>query len=183
MKKVVLILLSVITLATAAMAQRRENEMWFKHAIGFRYELLHAGMCGASYERFWTRHNSWEVMGGWYFAEGVEFAGFYKYTSTFPGLSPQFRWYIGGGAHVASWFNAKPEDYAPFVFGIDAIAGVGFVFYKVPLGISIDWRPQIDLFTKAPKKVNDWGQRFNPEKLGITFRYVMKFRTFNNNVF
>jgi len=182
MKKAVLILLSCITLATASMAQRRENEMWFKHSIGFRYELLHAGMCGASYERFWTKHSSWELMGGWYFAEGVEFAGFYKYTSIFPGLSPQFRWFIGPGAHLASWFDKKPQS-DPFVFGLDALFGIGFVFYKVPIGISIDWRPQFDVYTQDKYKTDDVWKRFNPEKLGITFRYVMKFRTFNNNVF
>ena len=182
MKKV-LILLSFITIATAATAQRRENQMWFKHAIGFRYELLHAGMCAASYERFWSKHNSWEAMAGWYFAEGLEVAGFYKYTSTFPGLTRQFRWFMGPGVHIASWFDKKPQD-DPFVFGLDALFGLGFIFYNIPVAISVDWRPQMDLYTQDGEKqgVNYW-RRFDPNKLGITFRYTMKYNSFNSNVF
>ncbi len=172
MKKSVLVLLCVITLATAASAQRRANELWFKHAIGFRYELLHSGILGVSYERFWTTHSSFEVMGMSIFSEGIEAAGFYKFTSTFPGLSPQFRWFVGPGAHVASWYNKKPKD--PVVVGIDAIVGLGFVFYNIPVGISVDWRPQIDIVSQHPDKQNDVLKRFNPEKLGITFRYTMK---------
>ena len=178
MKKVVLILLSFITIATAAMAQRRENQMWYKHALGFRYELLHSGMLGVSYERFWTKHSSWEVLGMGYFAEGLEAAGFYKYTSTFPIVSRQFRWYAGGGAHLASWFNKRPTK-DPFVFGLDAIVGLGFTFYNIPLAITIDWRPQIDLYTQDPVKREDFLKLFNPEKLGITFRYTMRHPGFN----
>ncbi|MDR1762099.1 MAG: hypothetical protein LBR55_06585 [Bacteroidales bacterium] len=171
MKKV-LILLSFITLATASMAQRRENQMWFKHAVGFRYELLQSGMCGLSYERFWTTHSSFEIIGVGYFAEGLEVAGFYKYTSIFPGLSPQFRWFGGGGVHIASWFDKKPKD--PFVPGIDAIVGLGFVFHKLPIGISVDWRPTIDFYSQDPEKREDPLKLFSPEKLGITFRYTMR---------
>lgn len=172
MRRKLLILLSLITLATVAQAQRRENQMWFKHAIGFRYELLQSGMCGLSYERFWSRHNSWEIMALGYFSEGVEATGFYKYTSTFPIVSPQFRWYMGPGAHIASWYNKTPKD--PFVVGVDAIFGIGFVFHDIPLALSFDWRPRIDLYTDDPDSKADFWRRFNPEKLGLTIRYTMR---------
>jgi hypothetical protein len=180
MKRFVLILLCVITLATAAMGQRRENQLWFKHAVGFRYELLHSGLLGLSYERFWSRHNSFEIIGLSIFSEGLEAAGFYKYTSIFPIVSPQWRWFVGGGIHLASWFHKKPKD--PFVVGVDAIAGIGFVFHEIPIGISVDWRPQIDLYTQETNKVNDIWRRLNPEKLGITFRYTLKYGGLNTSI-
>jgi hypothetical protein len=154
-----------------ATAQRRDNQMWFKQAIGLRYEALDGGWAGISYERFFTIRSSFEIMGLGYFAEGLEAAGFYKFTGVFPGTTSQFRYFLGPGVHIASWYNAKPKD--PFVVGIDAMFGLGFVFFNLPIGISVDWRPTLDLYTQNPLKREDMAKRFDPERLGITVRYTM----------
>ncbi len=65
------------------------------------------------------------------------------------GEYPGFNWYWGGGIHLGIWeagYNPrlKPK-YADPVFGIDGIIGLEYTFEYLPLNLSVDLLPSINL--------------------------------------
>ncbi|GAB1373476.1 hypothetical protein MASR1M46_03560 [Bacteroidales bacterium] len=71
--------------------------------------------------------------------------------------------YAGAGAsagvHVAGLYSKQ------FMMGIDLIGGVEYKFNNIPLAISADWNPKIQLISNAGLKVPN---------LGFTVRYIIK---------
>ena len=61
------------------------------------------------------------------------------------------QWFIGGGAYVA-FVNSTNN------FGVAGIVGVDYKFSTVPLDISLDWKPEINL-----------AARVSPEFSGVGF--------------
>jgi len=84
-------------------------------------------------------------------------------------LSPQgLSWYYGAGAHLGffggyddhPWFD-DDRDY--MVLGIDGVIGLEYVFSEIPLSISLDWKPAINLSGHS----GFWG-----DDGGLAVRYV-----------
>ena len=77
------------------------------------------------------------------------------------------KWYYGFGGHVAFWndhpnnpWNGGESDGA---IGVDGILGLEYTFDDIPLNLSIDWIPSINL-------IGDIG--FADFQLGISARYT-----------
>ena len=62
----------------------------------------------------------------------------------------RLNWYYGFGAHLGFWDGR----YAPWgsvgstytVIGIDGILGIEYNFTEIPVNISLDWKPAINVF-------------------------------------
>jgi hypothetical protein len=79
---------------------------------------------------------------------GFVLTGFFEreyWTGEYPG----FNWFWGGGAHIGFWdagYNPRiDDDYAGPVFGIDAIGGIEYTFDELPLNLSFDLMPSLNL--------------------------------------
>jgi hypothetical protein len=77
---------------------------------------------------------------------------------------------MGAGAHIGfwngrynPWWDEKVESHA--VFGIDGQIGLEYTFNEIPLNLSVDWKPAINLVGSS----NFWGDEF-----GLSIRYAIK---------
>jgi len=55
---------------------------------------------------------------------------------------PAWRLFFGGGAHTGVWQRGSTDD---FLFGFDAIGGVEYRFKNLPLAVSADFKPAVNL--------------------------------------
>ncbi|MEZ5015906.1 MAG: hypothetical protein R2800_02565 [Flavipsychrobacter sp.] len=89
--------------------------------------------------------------------------------------NPQWRLIFGGGMHAGTWdrgrwfresdgvyITDRPEP----IFGFDAIGGVEYVFKKIPLGLSADVKPAVN--------VNNGVSFFQHNFTGVSARYYFR---------
>jgi hypothetical protein len=74
-------------------------------------------------------------------------------VSTVPGL----RWLYGGGGFVGFTGDISA--------GLQGILGLDYKFVNIPLNLSVDWKPELDL-------INEF--RFEPAAVGISARFTIK---------
>ena len=79
-----------------------------------------------------------------------QFAGFAAQERKIP--DPSWRIFFGGGAHFGVWdhdYRYNPERSGPdrdeAIFGFDGIGGVEYIFKNIPLGLSADIKPAVNL--------------------------------------
>lgn len=80
----------------------------------------------------------------------------------------RLNWYYGLGAHIGFWegadFKWADDIYAFYtVIGVDGIIGLEYNFYEIPINISIDWKPIINLIGHS----SFWG-----DDGAISIRYI-----------
>lgn len=71
--------------------------------------------------------------------------------------APGLQWFFGGGGFVS--FNDTE------VVGAMGIVGLDYKFQKLPINLSVDWKPELIL-------VKDVG--FEPAAIGLSVRFAMK---------
>jgi len=59
-------------------------------------------------------------------------------------------WYYGAGGHIGfwkgkdvSWGDNREDDYT--VVGIDGILGIEYNFQEIPINLSLDWKPTMNI--------------------------------------
>lgn len=61
----------------------------------------------------------------------------------------RLNWYYGGGGHIGFWdgknvkWSSKNQPYT--VIGIDGILGLEYNFKEIPINLSLDWKPSLNL--------------------------------------
>lgn len=84
-----------------------------------------------------------------------------------------WHWYYGSGAHIGMWpeaifrypwNNEIPPNGSRFVVGLDAIGGLEYTFFQVPINISLDLKPCLNF---VPLGVFGEG-------LALTVRYTFR---------
>lgn len=83
--------------------------------------------------------------------------GLFEYHVPFS--DPQFRFLLGGGAHIGGYENGGG------IFGIDGIMGLEYVFKNTPLGLSVDFKPAVNFVGG-----NDW---FGDNAFGVAARIYL----------
>ncbi|MFT3824047.1 MAG: hypothetical protein QM731_09005 [Chitinophagaceae bacterium] len=78
----------------------------------------------------------------------------YKPFASAPGLS----WFYGGGAYVGF------EDHDTYL-GPTGIIGLDYKFNNIPLNLSIDWKPELDIIPDI---------NFVPDAFAVTVRFTLK---------
>lgn len=138
MKKLFLVLVIVISLNLVARSQD------YKTSAGLRAGVPY----GLTIKHFMSENNAVEVLlaSRW---SGFVITGLYEnehWTGEYPGLN----WFWGFGGHVGFWdagtnprFNAT---YTGSAIGIDGIIGLEYTFDEIPLNLSLDLLPTVNLF-------------------------------------
>lgn len=88
------------------------------------------------------------------------------------GKTAGLNWYIGGGAHIASWHRdtyrnrnwvGSSERYT--VIGLDAIIGLEYAVPNAPIILALDWKPAFEFLG---------GYYFAGDGLALTLRFQLK---------
>lgn len=95
---------------------------------------------------------------------GFEFTGLYEFQQT-AFNTPRLNWYFGGGFHIGSWGddNHHWKDETKTIAGLDGIIGLEYNFTEIPINISLDWKPMLNI----------WGDTdFWADGVGLSIRYI-----------
>ncbi|HRO42804.1 MAG TPA: hypothetical protein PL009_08210 [Flavipsychrobacter sp.] len=149
MKKVLLLLSGLIL---TLIFSQNANAQGGRAGLGIRLSPDGAGFTG---KFFVDRNLAFEAQlnaGGVFGGEGqsVNAVGLLQYHIPLP--DPSWRIFFGGGAHIGAWDRDKRDREGrrgdkdnEFIFGIDGVGGLEYVFKKIPLGLSADFKPAINL--------------------------------------
>ena len=81
---------------------------------------------------------------------GANFVGLYEiYHNAFD--VPHLHWYYGFGGHIGFWNNNYIHPHRTYygngytVLGVDGIIAIEYNFQEVPVNISLDWKPEINI--------------------------------------
>jgi hypothetical protein len=140
MKKIIVSIVFV-TLATTAFSQ------YYDQAVGVRGGLFN----GVSYKKNLRETNYFEgiVSLRW---KGFLVTGLYEKAKLQDFNVERLNWYYGFGAHAGFWdgdYDDYPwdDDNKTYVLlGADAIIGLEYSFREMPVNISLDWKPMINIF-------------------------------------
>lgn len=79
----------------------------------------------------------------------------------------RLNWYYGLGAHIGFWSGSNTSWGNPgtsyTVIGIDGILGLEYNFSEIPINLSIDWKPAINLVGYS---------KFWPDGGAFSIRYI-----------
>ena len=153
MKKLVLILITLIVLGLTVNAQDYRTSLGLR--AGFPY--------GVTVKHFLNPTNAVEgiLASSW---GGFVITGLYEnehWTGQYPGLN----WFWGFGAHIGFWNNNRYIDDVDVgsVLGADFILGLEYTFDDIPLNLSLDIMPSVNLIGYT-----GWGGIHG----GLSIRYV-----------
>lgn len=139
MKKL-LVLAAVIFMAVSSVSAQNYN--W---AIGAR---LGTTMSGVSVKHNLNGANAIEGVLSIPYNDGFNVLGLYE--RHIPIISEGFNFYYGAGAHLGAYRH-------DFVLGIDAVVGMEYKFSKVPLALSLDYKPAFNIFENTGFRMLDFG--------------------------
>jgi hypothetical protein len=160
LKKLILTLLTMLAALGSMYAQNG------KVALGFRATPDGGGFTGKFYG---NKHMAVEAQlnaGGVFGGEGqsVTLVGLLEHHFYMP--DPSWQIFIGGGAHMGVWdhdgrrtWNGDNyyNDYSrEGIFGLDAIGGVQYKFKRIPLSLSADMKPAINLVAEPDIFWHNW---------------------------
>jgi hypothetical protein len=141
MKKVFLTLTFVFTLIITSNAQD------YKTSLGIRGGLP----VGITVKHFLSEANAIEgiLATRW---GGFVLTGLYEFER-WTGEYPSLNWYFGFGAHLGTWsqgYNPRlDESYSGLVIGVDGVIGIEYTFDELPLNLSLDILPSVNLIGYA----------------------------------
>lgn len=80
--------------------------------------------------------------------EGLGITGLYEIHKPL-GNVDHLVWYYGAGAHIGFWSGDKvdwaDDNESYTVIGADVILGVEYNFQEIPINISLDWKPAVNI--------------------------------------
>ncbi len=143
MKKIIIAIVAVFAMSTAANAQLS--------GIGVR---LGGGQgYGAELSTLWNFGNRVEIDLGWNSDEGYtgfSLTGIYQWQGE---IGSGFGWFAGVGARLAYW-NWEVTDDSDIALGLAGQAGLQYQFSAIPIQLSLDIRP---CFWLIPDTDFHWG--------------------------
>jgi hypothetical protein len=85
-----------------------------------------------------------------------------------PLSSSGIQWYYGGGGYIAfvKTFNTtKNRDETNTNFGGQGVIGLDYKFVNIPLNLSLDWKPELNIIGDI---------NFEPAAIGFSARFTFK---------
>jgi hypothetical protein len=138
MKK--LLIMAVVAVASIGVVQAQG----YNWAVGVR---MGGDTAGASVKYRMDASRGLEFLASSYWHDGFVLTGLYeRYV---PVIDRGFNFYYGAGAHLGGH-----EEY--FVLGADGIVGLEYQFDEVPLALSLDWKPVLNI----AEEFDFWGGDF-----------------------
>ncbi len=147
-------LLLFVAIATITLTVKAQNENSYKNAIGVRLgSQIPAVTSGVTYKRF--LNNSKAIEGILSFGDGFTICGLYQIHKPISAVE-NLQWFYGAGAYAG--INNNFRD-----FGIAGIVGLNYKFVNIPLNITLDWKPELNLIEYVG---------FEASGLGISARFT-----------
>jgi len=140
MKRILFVLGLAAVLSLSASAQQ------YNKAIGLRGGLYN----GITYKQALSSSSYLEGIASFRWG-GFMVTGLYEIVKPLDANTPALDWYYGFGAHVGFYDDTRngPWDEGDFdgpMIGADGIIGIEYTFREVPINLSLDWKPAINLF-------------------------------------
>ena len=169
MKKLLLAVFSIVSLTTftSLHAQEVKNASAistdYKTAVGIRFSNNMPIVGNAITLKHFVKDNT-AIEGYFSFSDPLALGAmleFYKPFST-PGL----RWYYGGGAYLGfgkTYDVNKARDVNTTYFGAQGVVGLDYKFASVPINLSLDWKPELNLVSDI---------NFEPAAIGLSARFT-----------
>jgi len=169
MKKLLLAFsfITVIATTTPVRAQEVNNASAigtdYKTALGIRLSNNAPIVSNAITLKHFVKDNT-AVEGYFSFGDPLSLGAMlelYKPLST-PGL----RWYYGGGAYLGfgkTYDVNKARDVNTTYFGAQGVVGLDYKFENVPINLSLDWKPELNLVSNI---------NFEPAAIGLSARFT-----------
>lgn len=160
MKKIIFSLAILLGFSSISFAQQN-----YKTAIGLRGGYG----SGLTVKHFIKTNHALEGIVNSYWGGGAVITGLYEVHMG--GIDePGFAWYYGGGAHIGFWGNGVVNRFdntynGDATIGLDGIIGIEYTFDEIPLNLSLDWKPSIDLIGYQ----KFWGNEF-----ALSVRFAIK---------
>jgi len=148
MKKMHLFMMAVLAISVSNRIFAQE----YKMALGARFTTATATVNNAVSFKYFLNENS--ALEGLFSFDPVTLGALYEFYR--PLGAPGLQWFFGGGGFVS--FNN--DD----VFGALGIIGLDYKFQKIPLNISVDWKPELTLVNEVSFEASTVG-------LGVRFAF------------
>lgn len=139
MKKFVALFAFIVITITSTNAQD------YNWAVGTR---IGGAMSGISAKHFISPLDAVEVILAIPYKKGFNLTGLYE--RHIPVISEGFHFYYGAGAHIGT-YNEK------FLLGVDGIIGLEYKIPTIPLALSLDYKPMLDLVSETKFRLEDFG--------------------------
>ncbi len=141
MKKLLLFFIAALTFSLTTKAQEEEqssSSSSYKDAVGIRLgSTVPAIKNGITYKHF-IGNNALE--GILSFGDGVGLCGLYEIHK--PLSTENLQWLIGFGGYVG--FNNTTTN-----VGAAGIIGLDYKFSQIPLNLTLDWKPELNIVSKV----------------------------------
>jgi len=117
-----------------------QNESFYKNALGVRLGSSVPNVkSGITYKHFLDNHNA--IEGILSFGDGTSICALYEIHKPINAVE-NLQWFIGAGGYVG--FNNSSSN-----LGAAGIVGLDYKFTNVPLNISLDWKPELNIISKV----------------------------------
>jgi hypothetical protein len=139
MKKVIIISLAVLLTTLSVKAQDYKTSLGLRAGVPYGLTIKHFVSKSDALEGILASRWGGFVITGLYERE--------KWTGHYPG----FNWFWGVGAHIGFWDGGTNPNLANSynggaVLGVDGILGLEYTFDDIPLNLSLDLLPTVNLF-------------------------------------
>jgi hypothetical protein len=152
MYKIIFALLFFATLSFTKPASAQD----YKVAIGIRFSSAAPTLSNSvSVKYFMNERDALEGLVSFGTRFGI--GGLYERHQLIGGV-PAFTWFYGGGGYVGF------QNGSAYV-GPTGVAGLDYKFQNVPLNLSLDWKPELDIIPAI---------NFVPDAFGLTARFTFK---------
>ncbi len=137
MNKTLLTLAIALLFSTMVFGQ---NESFYKNALGVRLgSSVPTVKSGITYKHFLANNNA--IEGILSFGDGTSICALYEIHKPINAVE-NLQWFIGAGGYVG--FNNSSSN-----LGAAGIVGLDYKFANVPLNISLDWKPELNIISKV----------------------------------
>ncbi|MBS1513174.1 MAG: hypothetical protein JST86_20220 [Bacteroidetes bacterium] len=151
MKKIIAAIIIALSFSLAGKAQETNG---YKDALGIRLgSSVPVIQNGVTYKHFMNKN---AIEGILSFGDGVGLCGLYEIHK--PLSTQNLQWLIGFGGYVG--FNNSTTN-----VGGAGIIGLDYKFDKVPLNLTLDWKPELNLVSKIG---------FEASGIGFSARFTFK---------
>jgi hypothetical protein len=136
MQKNIFPLICCLFFTTTAIAQ----ESSYKNALGVRLgSSVPTVKSGITYKHVLANNNA--IEGILSFGDGVGICALYEIHKPINSVE-NLQWFIGGGGYVG--FNNSNSN-----IGAAGIVGLDYKFANIPLNLSLDWKPELNIISKV----------------------------------
>jgi hypothetical protein len=159
MKKTLLVLLFSTALFFAYTASAQE----YKTALGVRLSSSPATVNNSiSLKHFLTETTAVEAL--FTFGDPLALSALYEVHK--PLGTNGVKWFYGGGGYLGFAKNFNPDknkDETEVSFGAQGVLGLDYKFANLPLNLSLDWKPELNIVSDI---------NFEPAAIGFTARFI-----------